>query len=87
VNDAAGITVIVTCSIVALATTFALRTRLAPLAVDALLALSGAGVAAGGLLLLEDVGAASWVLAPLALALLTPVHVRALFAGEGPFRT
>jgi hypothetical protein len=87
VNDAAGIAVLVTCTIVALATTFTLRPRLAPIAVDALLAASGAGAAAGGLLLLEDVGVASWVLAPLALAVLTPVHVRALFAREGPFRT
>jgi len=87
VSDGAGIATLVTSVIVALAATFRLRRRWAPLAVDALLAVSGAGLAVGGLLFVDDVGVGSWVLAPLALALLTPIHVRALFAGEGPFRT
>jgi hypothetical protein len=64
-----------------------LRTRLHPRLVDLLLAISGAGVAIGGLLFLDDVGAASWVFAPVFLAVAGTAHVRALFAGEGPFRT
>lgn len=64
-----------------------LRTRLHPRVVDLLLAISGAGVAIGGLLFLDDVGAASWVFAPVFLAVAAIAHVRALFAGEGPFRT
>ncbi len=55
--------------------------------VDALLAASGVGVAIGGLLLLSDVSVASWVVAPLFLAVASVVHVRALFAGSGPLRT
>ncbi|GIU97765.1 MAG: hypothetical protein KatS3mg013_1568 [Actinomycetota bacterium] len=60
--------------------------RLRPRAVDALLAVAGAGLGLGGLLLLEDVGLPSWVAAPLVLAVLTPLHVRALLAGDGPLR-
>ena len=41
----------------------------------------------GGLLFLDDVSTASWVLTPVLLALGAVVHARALFAGEGPFRT
>ncbi len=51
------------------------------------MALAGAGLGIGGLLLLDDVGTASWIAAPLVLAIVAPLHVRALFAGDGPFRT
>jgi len=64
-----------------------LRTRLPDRAVDLLLGLSGAGVAVGGLLFLDDVGIASWVFAPVFLAVGAIAHVKALFAGAGPFRT
>jgi len=74
-------------SILFLLAAFPLRTRLHPRIVDLLLAISGAGVAVGGLLFLEDVGAASWVFAPVFLAVGAVAHVRALFAGAGPFRT
>ncbi|HSL11162.1 MAG TPA: hypothetical protein VLA82_07590 [Actinomycetota bacterium] len=83
----AGVLTLVTCTIAILLTASFLRRRLPGPAVDALLAAEGAGLAAGGLLLLDDVGTASWIVGPLALAILTPLHVRALFAGEGPFRT
>jgi hypothetical protein len=66
---------------------FPLRTRLRPRLVDLLLAVSSAGVAVGGLLFLDDVGRASWVFAPVFLAAGAIAHVRALFAGAGPFRT
>jgi hypothetical protein len=55
--------------------------------VDALVGLSSAGVAIGGLLLLDDVGTSSWITAPAILAVAAVLHVRALFAGSGPFRT
>jgi hypothetical protein len=55
--------------------------------VDALLAVEGAGLAVGGLLLIDDVGTWSWVVGPAVLAIITPIHVRTLFAGDGPFRT
>jgi hypothetical protein len=69
------------------AAAFPLRGRLGPPAWDAVLALAGAGIGVGGLLLLEDVGVASWIFAPVFLAVAAIVHVRALFAGAGPFRT
>ncbi len=76
------------CSVVLLLlTTFVLRQRLRQPAVDLLFAVSGAGVAIGGLLFLDDVSTASWVLTPILLALGAVVHARALFAGDGPFRT
>lgn len=83
--DAGAIVVISALAIVA--TAGPLRGRLPRVLVDASLALEGATLAAGGLLFIDDVGAASWVVGPLALAMMVPLHVRALFAGEGPFRT
>jgi orotate phosphoribosyltransferase-like protein len=64
-----------------------LRTRLRPIVVDVVVGLAGAGVAVGGLLFLDEVGVASWIVAPVFLAIAAIVHVRALFAGAGPFRT
>jgi orotate phosphoribosyltransferase-like protein len=64
-----------------------LRTRLRPIVVDVVVGLAGAGVAVGGLLFLDEVGVASWIVAPVFLAIAAIVHVRALFAGTGPFRT
>jgi len=83
----AGALTLVACAVAILFTASFLRTRLPRTAIDALLAAEGAGLAVGGLLLLDDVGTASWIAGPVALAILTPLHVRALFAGEGPFRT
>jgi hypothetical protein len=64
-----------------------LRTRLRPIVVDVVIGLAGAGVAVGGLLFLDEAGVASWIVAPVFLAIAAIVHVRALFAGAGPFRT
>jgi hypothetical protein len=52
-----------------------------------MLALGGAGIGVGGLLLLSDVEPASWVVAPVLLAVAAVANVRLLFAGQGPFRT
>jgi hypothetical protein len=70
-----------------LVASLALRTRLRPIVVDVLVGLAGAGVGVGGLLFLDEVGVASWIVAPAFLAIAAIVHVRALFAGAGPFRT
>jgi hypothetical protein len=51
------------------------------------MALAGALIAVGGLLMLDDVNAASWIAGPLMLAVIAPLNVRALFARGGPFRT
>lgn len=59
----------------------------APLAIDGLMALSGATIAVGGLLMLDDVNTASWIAGPAMLAVIAPLNVRALFARGGPFRT
>ena len=87
VNPPAGMAILVACSVAILVTASFVRARLPRRVVDALLALEGAGLAAGGLFLVDDVGTGSWIAGPAALALMTPLHVGALFAGEGPFRT
>ena len=63
------------------------RRRWSPRTVDVVMALTGVGMGIGGLMLVDDVGAASWVFAPLVLGVVAPAQVRALFAGDGPFRT
>jgi hypothetical protein len=87
VNDVTAWAVLGAASALFLVAAFPLRTRLHPRVVDALLAISGAGIAVGGLLFLDDVGPASWAFAPLFLGMGAIAHVRALFAGAGPFRT
>jgi len=82
-----GWSTLLAASAVLLLATFPLRTRLRPPVVDVLLALGGVGIGVGGLLLLDDVEPASWVVAPLLLAVAAVAHVRILFAGQGPFRT
>jgi hypothetical protein len=86
-HPAAGIAVIAVSGVVAIIVGGPLRRALPRPAVDALMALAGAGLGIGGLLTLDDVGSASWIAAPFALAIVGPLHVRALFAGDGPFRT
>jgi hypothetical protein len=82
-----GWSTLLAASAVVLLATFPLRTRLRPPVVDVLLARGGVGIGVGGLLLLDDVEPASWVVAPLLLAVAAVAHVRILFAGQGPFRT
>jgi len=85
--DAGGLAIVGVAALAIVATAGWLRTRARRSAVLALLALEGAALGAGGLLLLHDVGIASWIAAPLALAIGVPLHVTALFSGDGPFRT
>lgn len=54
---------------------------------SAVLAVAGAVVAIGTLLVQRDPDTASWVIAPMAGAVLSLVHGRTLFAQGGPFRT
>ena len=86
-NVVSGSAILVTSAVAILVTASFVRARLPRRVVDALLALEGADLAAGGLFLVDDVGTGSWIAGPAALALMTPLHVGALFAGEGPFRT
>jgi hypothetical protein len=87
VNVALGWVVLMVSAVLLVTAAFPLRTRLHDRVVDVLLALAGAGIGVGGLLFLEDVGVASWLFAPAFLAVAAIAHVRALFAGAGPFRT
>jgi hypothetical protein len=48
---------------------------------------AGVGVGLGGLEVVGDAGAASWVVAPIVLAVASALQVKALFAPGGPFRT
>lgn len=83
----AGIVTIVVASLALLAT---VRWSLpsAPRRVsDLLLAVSGAVLGVGGLLVQSEVGLAAWLLTPIAVATIAVLHVRVLFAGSGPLRT
>jgi hypothetical protein len=88
VHTGTGIVIIVAAAAVLVLTALALRPRVPRWATDVLAALSGAAVGIGGLLLLHhDVSAASWIAAPVLLALASVAHIRVLFGGAGPFRT
>jgi hypothetical protein len=54
---------------------------------DVLLAVFGAVLGVGGLLVQSEVGLAAWILTPIAVATIAVLHVRVLFAGSGPLRT
>jgi hypothetical protein len=82
-----GIVLIVVSSMVIASSPFLVRNRRSGAVFNAVLAVGGAGVGVGALLLQADVGAASWLLTPIVLAIFTVAHVRALFAEGGPFRT
>ena len=86
-HERLGWAVLAASTLLLLAAAFPVRTRLPDRVVDVLLAIAGAGIGVGGLLFLEDVGVASWIFAPVFLAVGAIAHVRALFAGAGPFRT
>ena len=64
-----------------------LRSRVSMGLFTLVLALMGAVLGAGALLMIEDVAVSSWVLAPAVMAGLATLHTRALLAGSGPFRT
>lgn len=86
-NPAAGSAVIALSAVAIVAVSLVVRSRGPGPVTDLGLGVAGAALAAGGLLWLDDVGTWSWVAAPAGFAVMTPVHVRALFAGAGPLRT
>jgi len=53
---------------------------------DVLCGLAGAGLGLGALMPQHGVDVAEWIVAPVVIAALLPVHVRLLFAGEGFLR-
>jgi len=66
---------------------FGVRSGRALGAWSTVLAASGAGIAIGCLLVQDQVDTASWIIAPVAGAILAVVHAHVLFAPGGPFRT
>jgi hypothetical protein len=54
---------------------------------DAVLAIVGVAIGLAGLAVQDDVSGWSWVVAPLLIGILLPLHVHVLFAGDGPLRT
>jgi hypothetical protein len=56
---------------------------LPPVTALALTAACGTAIGAGGLLVQEDVGPASWAVALVVLGVLTPVHARLVFGEPG----
>jgi hypothetical protein len=82
-NVGAGIALILAGSLAGLLTVFVLWHRVPAAAALLITAVCGMCLAAGGLLVQEDVGAASWVFALVLLAILTPVHARLVFGPPG----
>lgn len=84
VHVGAGVALIVASSAIGALIVFGLWHRLAAGFAFGSMVVCGMGIAAGGLLVQEDVGAASWVVALVALAALTPLHMRLVFGRPGP---
>jgi hypothetical protein len=64
-----------------------LRSQVSSAAFTLGLAVSGATLGAGALLLVDQVPRTAWILTPAIMAILSAVHTRSLIAGDGPFRT
>lgn len=79
----AGVATIVGASALGLLTVFLVWRRLPAAAAFAVMAVCGVGLAVGGLLVQDDVGTASWVVAVVALGVFTPVHARLVFGPPG----
>jgi len=83
VNALAGLTLIAAGTGAALYGAFVLWERSSPRVAIAVLAVAGAALAAGALLVQAHAGPGDWVLAVGALAVLAPVQCRALFGPPG----
>ena len=70
-------------SLVGVLVVFGLWHRLPATAAYVLLTSCGACLGLGGLLVQEDVGTASWWVAPVTLGLLAPLHARLVFGKPG----
>jgi hypothetical protein len=84
---AVGIAVITLGTLAFLAGLAGLRAGRHVAAWSATLAVAGAVIAAGSLLVQDEADTASWLIAPVAGAILSVVHGRTLLAPGGPFRT
>jgi drug/metabolite transporter (DMT)-like permease len=85
-SDPAGAWFVVVGALLAVVTSFGLRTRLPAPAAAALLALAGAAIGWGGMLLQAEPPASQTVLAVVALAVLVPFHVCVVIGPFGPRR-
>jgi hypothetical protein len=79
-----GAKLIVASAVAGFLAAFPLRTRLPAPAVAALLALAGAAVGWGGMLVQPDPSIGEFVVAVVALAFLVPAHVRIVLGPFGP---
>ena len=80
----AGIALIVASSAIGALIVFGLWHRLSAGLALGSAAACGIGIATGGMLVQEDVGPASWVVALVALAVVTPLHIRLVFGPPVP---
>jgi hypothetical protein len=83
VSRALGVATIAVASACGLVIVFFLWRRLPPVAALGLMAACGMAIGAGGLLVQEDVGPASWAVALVVLGVVTPVHARLVFGEPG----
>jgi len=83
VSTGVGVATIAVAAACGLVIVFFLWRRLPWVTAFALMAVCGMAIGAGGLLVQEDVGPASWAVALVVLGLLTPVHARLVFGQPG----
>jgi hypothetical protein len=83
VDVASGSALIVTGSVLGLFTVFVLWHRVPAGLALSITSICGMCLAAGGLLVQEDVGPASWVVALVLLAISAPLHARLVFGMPG----
>jgi hypothetical protein len=84
VSTGGGIATIAVASSCGLVIVFFLWRRLPGVTALALMAVCGVALGAGGLVVQEAVGPASWAVALVVLGVLTPVHARLVFGPPGP---
>lgn len=82
-SRALGVATIAVASACGLVIVFFLWGRLPPVTALALMAACGMAIGAGGLLVQEDVGPASWAVALVVLGVVAPVHARLVFGEPG----
>ena len=80
---ASGVALIVTGSVLGLFTVFVVWHRVPAGLALPVTSMCGLCIAAGGLLVQEDVGPASWMVALVLLAIVAPVHARLVFGMPG----
>jgi hypothetical protein len=85
-SDPEGTWFVVVGAVLAVVTSFGLRTRLPAPVVAALLVVAGATIGWGGMLLQSDPPMSQTVLTVVALAVLVPFHVRVVVGPFGPRR-